>query len=68
MAATFPTDPIAALRHLTLADIERRLADLNAERSALTTIRRALAARERARRRAAARPTTHEGKGVPGAS
>lgn len=44
-------DTLTALRHLSLADVEQRLADLDAERAALSLLRRSLAARDRARRR-----------------
>lgn len=44
-------DPVAAIRGLTLSDIERRMADIDAERAALSSLRRAMVARERARRR-----------------
>jgi hypothetical protein len=46
------TDPLDALRHLTIDEVEQRLADLDAERAALSLIRRSLAARDRAHRRA----------------
>jgi hypothetical protein len=42
------TDALTALRHLTLNDVEQRLADLDAERAALSFLRRSLAARDRA--------------------
>ncbi len=45
------SDALATLRHLTLADVEQRLADLDAERAALSLLRRSLAARDRAKRR-----------------
>lgn len=45
-------DPVAALRGLSLPDIECRIADLEAERAALSTLRRSIIARERARKRA----------------
>jgi hypothetical protein len=48
-----PPAVLAALRNLSLAEVEARLADLDAERAALALLRRSLAARERARRRAA---------------
>jgi hypothetical protein len=41
----------AALRQLSLGEVEQRLADLDAERAALSLLCRSLAARERARRR-----------------
>jgi hypothetical protein len=46
------TDALATLRQLTLSEVEQRLADLDAERAALSLLRRSLAARDRARRRA----------------
>jgi hypothetical protein len=45
-------DALAALRQLTLTEVEQRIADLDAERAALALLRRSLAARDRARRRA----------------
>ncbi len=48
-----PADALAALRHLSLAEVEQRLADLDAERAALATLRRSLAARDRVKRRIA---------------
>lgn len=42
-----------ALRHLSLAEVEQRIAEIDAERDALAVIRKAIAARERAKRRAA---------------
>jgi hypothetical protein len=44
-------DPIAALRHLTLEQVEKRLAELEGERAALTTLRRSMVARRRAQQR-----------------
>jgi hypothetical protein len=48
-----PPAVLAALRNLSLAEVEALLANLDAERAALSLLRRSLAARERARRRAA---------------
>ena len=45
------TGALTALRNLTLNDVEKRLADLNAERAALSFMRRSLAARDKAKRR-----------------
>jgi hypothetical protein len=45
-------DALAALQQLTLAEVEERLADLDAERAALSLLARSLAARDRAKRRA----------------
>lgn len=57
-------DALGAVRNLTLADIERRLAELDAERAQLSSLRRSVVARERAKRRAirAAQPTTPPGE------
>jgi hypothetical protein len=41
----------ALLKQLSLEEVEQRLADLDAERAALSLLRRSLAARERAIRR-----------------
>jgi hypothetical protein len=46
-----PSDALAALQHLSLAEVEQRLAEIDAERAALSLLCRSLAARERARRR-----------------
>jgi hypothetical protein len=54
------TDALAALRQLSLAEVEQRLADLDAERAALSLLQRSLAARERARRRSGQRSLTAE--------
>jgi hypothetical protein len=45
-----PPDVLTALRDLSLAQVEQRLAELDAERTALSTLRRSLVARDRARR------------------
>jgi hypothetical protein len=39
------------IKQLTLAEVEQRLFDLDAERAALSLLRRSIAARDRARRR-----------------
>lgn len=57
------TDALAALRQLSIAEVEGRLADLDAERAALSLLRRSLIARDRARRRAERRPVATEGRG-----
>jgi hypothetical protein len=44
-------DLLATLRQLSLAEIDQRLADLDAVRAALSLLRRSLAARDRAKRR-----------------
>ncbi len=56
-------DVLASLKRLTLAEVEQRLADLDAERAALSLLRRSLAARDRAKRR-----RQHVGKEAPNAS
>lgn len=48
-------DALGAVRNLTLADIERRLTELDAERAQLSSLRRSVVARDRARRRAGKR-------------
>lgn len=53
------SDPLAAILTLTLPEVERRLDDLDAERAALSLLRRSLAARDRAKRKAA-RPVQRE--------
>lgn len=54
-------DALGAVRNLTLADIERRLTDLDAERAQLSSLRRSVVARERAKRRASRTAQTKEG-------
>ncbi len=44
-------DALDALRHLTVEQVEKRLAEIDGERAALSTLRRSLVARERAQRR-----------------
>ena len=56
------TVALDAVRHLTLADVEKRLADLNAERAALSLLRRSLAARERSRHRSSRQSSNAEAK------
>jgi hypothetical protein len=52
METTLATPDLPSLlKKLTLADVEQRLADLDAERAALSLLRRSLAARDRAKRR-----------------
>ena len=54
MDATTPRpEPLDALRKLTLPEVEQRIADIDAERKALAVIRNSLAARDRAKQRAA---------------
>jgi hypothetical protein len=45
------TDALDVLRRLTPAEIERRIAEIDAERTALSTILRSIRARDRAIRR-----------------
>ena len=52
MAAATTPERLEALRHLTLAEVEQRIADIDAERKALEVIRRSIAARDRAKKRA----------------
>jgi hypothetical protein len=49
--STEKPDAFATLRQLTLSEVEQRLADLDAERAALSLLRRSLSARDRAKRR-----------------
>jgi hypothetical protein len=52
MKTTTPTaDALDALRHLTLEQVEQRLAELEVERAGLSWMRRSLVAKEKARRR-----------------
>jgi hypothetical protein len=44
-------DLFASIRQMSLADVEQRLPDLDAERAALSLLRRSLAARDRVKRR-----------------
>ena len=60
--AVHPADTLAAIRQLSLIEVEQRLADLDAERAALSMLRRSLAARDRARRRAERRFVAPEGR------
>jgi hypothetical protein len=56
-------EALAAVCNLTLAQLEKRLAELEAERAQLSTLRRSLVARERAKRRAnqcTRKPTHHD--------
>jgi hypothetical protein len=54
MGATATTpERLEALRHLTLAEVEQRIADIDAEREALAVIRKAIAVRERVKQRSA---------------
>jgi hypothetical protein len=54
MEATATTpERLDALRHLTLTEVEQRIADLDAERAALAVIRKAVAVRDRAKQRSA---------------
>jgi len=63
MQTNLPTsDPLDALRHLTLEQVEYRLAELDGERASLSLIRRSLVARRRAEQRSARGSTNTEGK------
>jgi hypothetical protein len=44
-------DFLVSIKQLTLAEVEQRLADLDAERAALSLLRRSLVARDRVKRR-----------------
>ncbi len=55
------SDLVAALRHLTLAEVEQRLAEIEGERASLTMLRRSLIARRRAEERHA--PGKRAGEG-----
>jgi len=57
-------DLATALRHLSLEEVEERIAKLDAERAAWSLIRRSIIARERARKRAYRRSMTAKG-GLP---
>jgi hypothetical protein len=50
--ATAPPDPVALLAGLDADTLERRLAELDAERKAVSLVLRSVRARDRARRRA----------------
>lgn len=56
-----PPDRLAALRDLTLLDVERRILSLESELAALAVLRRSMRAKERAARRAADRLPTLRG-------
>ena len=53
-------DILTSIRQLTLSDLDQRLAEIGAERAALSSLRRSLVARDRAKRRAS-RQVTPEG-------
>lgn len=55
-------DPLDALRRLTPEQLEIRIADLDAERTALSRLLRSLRAGERARRRTLSRAPLREGR------
>ena len=60
MATPEPTsDALAALRELTLEQLEQRLAELDGERASLSLLRRSLVARQRAQKRAQGRSVTN---------
>ena len=46
-----PTNAVETLQRLTLSEVDARLAELDAERAALSTLRRSLVARDKSRRR-----------------
>jgi len=50
-------DILTTIRQLTLSDLDQRLAEIGAELAALSTLRRSLVARDKAKRRAARRAT-----------
>jgi hypothetical protein len=54
------TEALTALRHITLAEVEQRIADVDAEKAALSLLRRSLAARERVRRRSIITEARHD--------
>jgi hypothetical protein len=58
-SASEKIDALATLKNLSLAKVEQRLADIDAERAALSLLRRSLAARERARKRFERRGVAH---------
>jgi len=55
-------DALTALRHLTLEQVEERLAEIDGERASLSLLRRSLLARRRAQRRAQDRSVTEVGE------
>lgn len=55
------SDLLTALRCLRLAEVEQRIADLDAERAALSLLRRSLVARDKCKRRAQPRDTQNGG-------
>ena len=54
-------DALDALRHLTLAEVETRLAEIDGERASLSLLRRSLAARDRAQRQTQRRAVSNAG-------
>jgi hypothetical protein len=46
------SNALAALRHLTIEEVEHRLAELDGERAALSLLRRSMIARRRVQNRA----------------
>ena len=63
MTATPETiDRLAALRDLSLNEIEERLADIDGERASLSLLRRSLVAKDNARRRTQRRSVTNGGR------
>ena len=51
------SDPVTALRSLSLEQIDQRIAELDGERASLALIRRSLLARRRAEQRTIRRPS-----------
>jgi len=51
-------DALTALQHLTLEDVEQRLAEIEGERASLSLLRRSLIARRRAQKQAEQRSMT----------
>jgi hypothetical protein len=57
------SDAISVLKHLTLAEIETRLAEIDGERASLSLLRRSLLARRRAANRARRHSVSNAGEG-----
>jgi hypothetical protein len=54
------SDLRTAIQQISLAEVEQKLAELDAERAALSTLRRSLVAREKVKRRR--QPAAKEGR------
>ena len=52
-------DALDALRHLTIAEVETRIAEIDGERASLSLLRRSLVARKRAQNRAMTRSVSN---------